>query len=182
MSNLKRGTNQYKTKKKSNLQEFAKGVVKAFVWLFIIFVGVGSGLHYYEQHLLVKVAHADASQEVTVDKVEELKDKVVGDVASKCETKGKGEDDAVIIFDSNKKASIGEFQFQITTVQHYYKVLYKEDITRKEAVLIALDHDKALQLAKAIMFETKGKASGDWTNCARKLGTDAQIDLIKSIK
>jgi len=80
-----------------------------------------------------------------------------------CESAGFSEEDAPIIFDSNNKASIGVFQFQKATIIHYFKTLYKEDITPKEAVMIALDEKKSRQLAEDIVFSS---GLSDWKTCA----------------
>jgi hypothetical protein len=123
----------------------------------------------------------DTSVEKYANKIETLKAGVVEQLMS-CEGAGYKEDDGIIIFDTNNKASIGLAQFQISTVQHYYKTLYGKTITRKEAVLIALDKQKAKELAQDVMFKTKNKASGDWYNCEKKLNLDAQIDVIKKLE
>ncbi len=112
-------------------------------------------------------------------RLEELKSDVVAKI-SKCEAAGHKEDDGIIIFDSNAKASIGQMQFQVKTVQHYYKTLYGQDITPKEAVLIALDEQKAKALAKDIMF-TSNNGATDWLNCATKLGVGPEIAVIKKL-
>lgn len=125
--------------------------------------------------------NVDISNEVYNRKIEDLKDTVVAKLAS-CESAGYSESDGIIIFDSNAKASIGQLQFQKTTVIHYYKTLYGKTITAKEAVLIALDTEKASQLAKDVIFTTKNKVSGDWYNCSKKFNLDAQVDLIKQLQ
>ena len=113
-------------------------------------------------------------------KVEELKSELLADLRS-CESQGRTEDDGLIVFDTNSVASIGTLQYQVKTVQHYYKTLYGEDITRKEAILTALDDEKAGELALKIMFESGNKAN-DWLNCARKHNLNARIDLIKQLE
>lgn len=115
------------------------------------------------------------------EKIEFLKDDVIEQLR-KCESAGHKESDGIIIFDSNEKASIGTLQFQVNTVIHYEKILNGRDITKKEAVLIALDNKKAGDLAKKIIFETKNKAGKDWVNCAKKHNLDAQVDLIKKLE
>lgn len=52
--------------------------------------------------------------------------------------------------------SWGVMQFKLTTVIHYYKVLYGEVITQKQALVIALDDDKAEALASDIIFNVEG--------------------------
>lgn len=116
--------------------------------------------------------------DLTPAKIAELKADLVSRL-SQCESAGHKEDDGIIIFDSNKVASVGTLQFQIKTVQHYYKTLYSMNITAKEAVLIALDHDKAAQLAEDIIFEADGLKN--WLNCANKLGLRAEVNAINRL-
>ena len=114
-------------------------------------------------------------------KIDSLKKETV-DLIMKCESAGYSEDDGIVIFDTNAKGSFGQFQFQKSTVIHFYKTLYGKDITGKEAVLIAMDTTKARELATKIMFETKNKAGKDWVNCERKFNVDAKIDVIKQLE
>lgn len=114
-------------------------------------------------------------------KIDKLKDDVVEKLAS-CESAGYTEDDGIIIFDSNEKASIGSFQWQIASVKHYHKLMTGKDVTSKEAILIALDKTKAKGLARYVAFETKNKMGKDWINCEKKFGLDAQIDIIKKLE
>lgn len=113
-------------------------------------------------------------------KVEELKDKVVGDIRD-CERASYTENDGLIVFDSNKVASIGTLQFQVKTVQYYYKKLYGTTITGKEALLIALDDQKAKSLAKDIIFkDSKGYAN--WYNCSKKINAQGRLEVIKELQ
>jgi len=112
-------------------------------------------------------------------KIEELQNEVLDDLRN-CESQGYNEDDGIIIFDSNNKASIGQWQYQKDTVIHYYKTLYGKDITRKESVLIALDDDKARQLTKDIIFTTDN-GYRNWLNCSNKLGLKNRVEIIKSL-
>lgn len=114
-------------------------------------------------------------------KVEELKKDLVNELRQ-CESSGATEEDGIIVFDSNSKASIGLLQWQKASVIHYYKVLYGKEITGKEAVMVALDYEKASQLALDVMFKTNNKAGKDWFNCNKKLGLDQKIDWIKKLQ
>lgn len=124
------------------------------------------------------------SEAYTVDntpaKLEQLKADVISKLAS-CESAGHSEEDGIIIFDSNKVASIGQLQFQTKTVQYYYKKLYGQTITSKEATLIALDYDKASKLASDVIFRDGGNPEKDWYNCSRKLGLKAEVDVINKL-
>jgi hypothetical protein len=123
-------------------------------------------------------------EEVMVDnltpKIAELKTKVVDDI-QKCESKGYKENDGIIIFDSNSEASIGTMQFQRKTVIHYYKTLYGKTITPKEAILIALDDEKAEALAHDIIFKDS-KGVGNWYNCSKKIDAQGRISTIKALQ
>ena len=127
---------------------------------------------------------AEKKVEITVKdkletKVEQLKKEVIAKLKN-CESNGFDEDDALIVFDTNKKASVGEFQFQRNTVINYYKKLYGKTITAKEATHIALDTDKASELAMDIIFNDKGL--GNWGNCARKHDLYTEVKLINKLK
>jgi hypothetical protein len=119
------------------------------------------------------------------EKLETLQYEVVDRLATECETKGKKEPDSTIIFDSNNEPSIGAWQYQRDTVVAYYKKFYGQEITRVEAIAIAIDHDKARELTRKILFEEEGKALeggwGNWTNCARTLNLPMQIELLNKL-
>lgn len=77
--------------------------------------------------------------------------------------------------------SWGVMQFKLTTVIYYYDVLYGEKITEKEAVLIALDDDKARSLASDIIFKVEG---GVWNWSAANNDANYfsyQIPFIRSL-
>jgi hypothetical protein len=112
-------------------------------------------------------------------RIDELKNGVVKDLQG-CESAGYKEDDGIIIFDSNGKASIGTLQFQKKTVIYYYKTLYGEDITSKEAVLIALDNVKAEKLTRDIIFKTD-KGLANWKICTVKHNLESRVKLIKAL-
>jgi hypothetical protein len=112
-------------------------------------------------------------------KINALKNELVYQLKG-CEGGKATEDDALIIFDTNKKASIGQWQFQIDTVIYYYKKLYGESITRKQAVLIALDEAKSAELAERVLFE-EPKGYTNWAICSAKHDIQKQIALIKKM-
>jgi hypothetical protein len=58
--------------------------------------------------------------------------------------------------------SWGPLQFKITTIQHFYKTLYNKEISQKEALLIALDEEKAVSLAQDIIINVEGGVY-EWT-------------------
>lgn len=135
----------------------------------------------YERELVEKQILLDN----LTDKINELKGELINDLKM-CESGGASEDTALITFDphpTNKKvqiASLGNFQFKVSTIQHYYKKFYNKDLTNKEAVLIALDDKKASELASDIIF-IDGAVS-NWYNCNKKMGLQGQLDIINKIK
>ncbi len=158
--------------------------------------------HIATKHFWPKIVTAqvplDMSNEMFRAKIESLKDGVVNELLS-CEGAGYNEDSGLVTYDptdaqydslvSNGKKTIvdkgemsyGILQFKKSTVITYVKLKDSKVITGKEALLIALDKKSAAELSKFVMFETKGKASGDWKNCARTLNLDAKIDVIKQL-
>jgi hypothetical protein len=119
------------------------------------------------------------AQNIFNGKVNALKNDLVYQIKD-CETSNFKEDDGVIVFDTNKKASIGLWQFQIDTVIYYYKKLYSKDITRKEAILIALDEERSAELTERIIFETEGGYK-NWAICSDKKKVVSQLAIIKKV-
>lgn len=122
----------------------------------------------------------DVSTDMFMSRIEKLKMEVVNEI-KKCESAGHKEADGLIVNDTNNKASIGVMQFQVSTVIHYEKTLHNAVLSPKEAIILALDEEKATQLAKDIMFLSKNKAN-DWLNCATKFDSNRKIDLIKQLE
>lgn len=158
---------------------------RAVIVTLVVGAGYGAlefaGVTNYSSISYAAPIQIDRSDEILSQKIESLKGEVV-ETIRKCESAGHKEDDGIIIFDTNNKASIGTMQFQVNTVIHYYKKLYGKVITPKEAVLIALDNQKAGELAKDIIFTTQNMAGKDWVNCNAKYNIDAQVALIKKLE
>jgi len=167
---------------RSKLRRFVRRMVKlVFSGLVIGTVLIGVVSYAYNTGLNKSEVIFTETKSNLPEKIEGLKDDVVARLAE-CETPGYEESDAPMILDSNSAMSIGRWMYQIKTVQYYWKMFYKEDITRKEAVLIALDEKKASELTKKIIFEDEGKGIGNWHNCNIKHGFKAEINLIKKLE
>ncbi len=111
----------------------------------------------------------------TPEKIAALKTDLLNRL-SKCE----GNTDAsAIIIDTNNQVSIGIYKFQIKTVQMYEKKLYGKTVSREDAILIALDDEKAGALASDIIFKEGG--IGNWYNCDLKHGFGAEAKVISKL-
>ena len=137
-----------------------------------------------------QIKYEQQTKEILVDnlsvKVNELKGKLLSDL-KQCESKGFNEDFGLISFDGNKNnkkveiASIGSYQFKKATIIYYYDTLYQKDITGKEAILIALDDQKAGELARDIIFKTD-KGLSNWFNCAKSINGQYKLQVIKELE
>lgn len=153
---------------------------KIIFWLVIVMIG---GFVVYET-TASEVEYRTTEREVLVDnlsgKIRQIKDEAL-DALEQCESGGYTEDDGIVIFDSNGKASYGQYQWQKASVQHYYKVLHNTDISPKEAVLIALDRALARKLTDEVVFGTE-KGYTNWLNCANKIGLKNIVDLVHKLE
>lgn len=129
----------------------------------------------------IYVKAEDKSSEMFADKIEGLKNDVIAKLAS-CESAGYKESDGIIILDTNNKASIGQYQWQVKSVQYYSKLSSGVILTPKEAILLALDKEKAGELVKFVAFKTNNKISKDWYNCSKKFNLDGEVELIKKLE
>ncbi len=112
-------------------------------------------------------------------KIDKLKNDVLDRLKS-CESGMLKIEDAPIILDTNNRISLGMYMFQRATVIHYYRKLYNKNITKREAVEIALS-SKARNLASDIIFNERGGIF-NWANCARQKGLVAEVTIIKRIQ
>lgn len=157
-----------------------------------IYLSILVGLILYAGYML-KVYYPEykiVEKEVVVDnlsgKIGELKGELLSEIKA-CESAGRSEDYGLITFDPNPNRksveipSIGSYQFKKATVIFYYKKLYNKDITGKEAILIALDDEKAGDLAKDIIFTTD-KGLSNWINCSNKYKSADKLALIKKLE
>lgn len=113
------------------------------------------------------------------NKIDVLKNDVL-DRLKQCESGKLKLSDAPILLDTNNKISIGMFMFQRDTIIYYYTKLYHKNITKQEAVEIALS-PRARTLASDIIFKEKGGIF-NWRNCARQKGLTTEVTIIKRIQ
>ena|SRR3990167_6083689 len=130
---------------------------------------------------LVAIAATPAFAEITMEaRVEALKDDIVARL-EKCESGGKKEEDGIAILDSNDVGSYGPLQFQRKTVMHYYELKEGKPINGRDAIIFALQGDKARDLARWVIFETPNGVAKDWVACDRKLGLQAEVNVVNKL-
>ena len=111
-----------------------------------------------------------------VKTIDQMKSDVL-DRLAKCESGGK---ETTIVFDSNGKASVGNYQWQLASFRHYYEKMTGKKITDREAAIMALDDVKARELASYVIFETEKGGSRDWVNCFNWHDLDTLVKFIKA--
>ncbi|MEO8630873.1 MAG: hypothetical protein ABI612_22665 [Betaproteobacteria bacterium] len=107
--------------------------------------------------------------------IDEMKTDVL-DRLTKCENPN----EKPIVFDTNGIASIGAYQWQPHSFQHYWQKMTGEKLSEKDAVLYALDNEKARELASWVIFETDTGVDKDWVNCSKWHGLQTLVDFINS--
>ncbi len=108
--------------------------------------------------------------------IEARKDDVLRQL-SECESGGSGESDRPIY--GGRGAYVGRFQFAPRTVIGWIRERDGRDLSYREAVALAHDHQQAASLAKYAIFERD--AVSHWPLCNRKLGLAEQVAAIKSM-
>lgn len=122
----------------------------------------------------------DEANKIYLGKINAIKNGLLSELKH-CESGTISEDSAPIILDTNNKMSIGLYMFQTDTVRHYYRILYGKEITKLDATLIALNEEKARDLAKDIIFKDE-KGWKNWFNCGKKHNFETKVSYIKSIE
>lgn len=123
---------------------------------------------------------AEAPGKTYEEKIEGVKKKIISDLA-KCETGRLADPNGAIIFDSNDEASVGALQYQRGTVKIFVKKYEGKDYTNAEAITLAIEYDRASDLAEKILF-TEKDGWKNWYNCGRKIGLAEKIAIIKEIE
>lgn len=128
----------------------------------------GKELHY-------QAPRAEAAEIITLDTIETMKRDVL-DRLAKCENPH----NKPIVFDTNGVASVGQYQWQPHSFQHYWQKKTGVKLTEKEAVVFALDDVKARELAAYVIFETDRGSEKDWVNCTAWHDLDTLVKFIKA--
>ena len=169
---------------KIKAKNFLRKVFQLSMLGLALYVAFISGRYIQPSESIINIIEAE---DTLAGKIEGLKNEVV-ETVKECESRNIGEDKALITFDPDPRQpsknipSIGEFQYKALTVQSYYKALYGEEISLKQATLIALDTEKATKLTKDIIFKDTGKSYNNWYNCSKKHNIATKVALIKSLE
>lgn len=148
------------------------GVIIAVIALVSYFTGL---LHGAET-----VAQAD-KQTTLEEKVNEMQIELINEIAKRENT-----NNIPIVIDDNKsqtlakkdKVSIGCIQMKISTIQLFYSQLGKGKISDMDAVLLALDCEKAKAFARESIFKIQG-ALWHWSVATKEMGT--KVELIREM-
>lgn len=163
---------------REKLSNFMFGVGALIVVLVVITVTAQAVMIHFSPKAAL------AAERVEVDllpgKLAALQMDLVNRLATQCESKSAKDPDGLIVFDSNHVASLGRLQFQVKTVQHYYKTLYGKTISGSDAIDVATHKESAYQLAHDIIFKTDGGET-NWLNCSRKLGLSPEVAVLKKL-
>lgn len=157
---------------------------KLVLW-FVFFIAVSL---FIGSNLKTRVVYQ--KEQVILDnltkKINQLKGEMLRDL-KQCESAGITEENGLVTFDPHptKKQvqipSFGSYQEKKSFIQYYYKTLYNKDITGKEAILIALDDEKAGELASDVIFKTD-KGLSNWYNCSKKHNLESRLNIIKELE
>lgn len=115
--------------------------------------------------------------------LEQLKDEVITKLSN---DENENPDAVPFKWDDNSKGTLpakdkpsyGCMQYKNSTVQRHYKAIYGESLTNLEAVLLALDCEKAKALAKEAIFG-KLDAIGEWSAASEHM--KAKVEVIREM-
>jgi len=127
-----------------------------------------------------------ATAEAIAGKIKILEDGVLEQLSIGCETLDLEDPDGAIVFDTaargdKRRMSIGRFQFQRRTIQHYVKVFTGREISNAEAIAIAINPETSSELARQIIFD-RGEVKRNWYNCTNKFNLDGQVEIINKLR
>jgi hypothetical protein len=166
---------------RDNKGRFARSK-KAIIW-FLVIVGIGAYFIIIAKPRTFEVYNEYQAQAADTlnAKLADLKTDMMDQLSLGCETKGVKEPDGAILLDANGKMSIGRYMFQIDTVIYFVKKYEGRTISRREAIELAVNPDRARALAEKILF-TEVDGWQHWANCSNKLGLQKEIEIIKKLQ
>ena len=168
-----------------------KIVRKCIPYMFIIAATVYVTSYLYNPepiHFTQIIQRAEAAKEKTLkERSDELKQEVI-DTLTECESNGMTDPEkaeSLIKFDPDARRlgeneSLGAIQWKPATLQGFWKELKKEELSRKEAIAIALDYEKSRTFAREAIFGITG-AIFHWKNCEKKEDLATHIKFIRHL-
>ena len=129
-------------------------------------------------------------------KIEQLKQELIDDI-DRSETPNHNRDDLVIVLDptnANKSKckqtggvrlycySIGNFQWQLVSLQEEYLKHYGMKLTDREAFEVANDYDQARELTYKVVFAESKGGIYRWLNTSKKIDAVKRIEFIRSLE
>ena len=164
---------------------FFKRLILISVFIGII-IGICAIVRYAYPVYEIKLEKEQVILDNLKVKIDELKGSLIKDIHD-VERAGRSEEDALITFDPNTKnkkveiPSIGTCQFKVSTVIYYEQKLHGVAMTRKEAVLLALDDQKCLSLMSEIIF-TEEDGWCNWYNSGLKVNAKSRLAIIRELE
>lgn len=181
-----------KRNKKGQFKKKRQGRIMATLVLLAL-VAIVTVSHFKPQQDSVEVPNEpdvdqiveQRTQEAISSKITQLEDEVL-DTLAKCETGGVEEPDGAILYDRAanndvRRMSIGRYMFQRRTIQHYIKTFEGREISKAEAITIAITPELSTELARKIIFTTEN-GHKNWFNCSKKHDLPGKIDLINQLR
>lgn len=186
------------SKKLREKNRFVSGLKKLGWILLLIVISIAVFDHYRPENVVEREVKVVVEKNVGVSlekKIAELKSDLLDDLRT-AEIKGYEHLEVIIVFDPLQKDlekcrqvggvrlycySFGEYNFKIATVQHYYQIFYGYTPGDSEAMNIALDDDRARELAHKVIFEEVG-GIWNWKNSADKISAADRITFIRSLE
>ncbi|MGE0574270.1 MAG: hypothetical protein AB7F22_13795 [Reyranella sp.] len=108
--------------------------------------------------------------------IDERKDEMLRQLAH-CESGGSGPSERPIY--GGRGVYLGRFQFSVNTVIGYQRKRDGTQLTGREASELAHDYERAMDLAKYMIFELE--EPWHWPLCSRKIGLRDQMAHIKTL-
>ena len=108
--------------------------------------------------------------------IDERKDESIRQLAH-CESGGSGPSDRPIY--GGRGAYLGRLQFATRTVMAYVQKRDGIALNPKDAAALALDYDRAADLAKYMIFDLE--EPWHWPLCSKKVNAQAEIAALKQI-
>lgn len=139
---------------------------------------------WYDNQITFVAPQVAYAGETVEGKIDRLKEKVLDDMTA-CENPSHlltwNDDNALGTLPKKDKPSNGDLAYKISTVQRHYKILNSITLSDRDALLLALDTDKARDLAMNAWLHIKGSIN-EWSCATPEMKTRIEdIRLLEGI-